>query len=579
MKRSRPFALIFVVLTILFAVSSAYAAPFNFIAMADSRGSSNGVNDAVLSSIVDLVLLEDAQFVLFPGDLVTGSSTDSILTSQLYHWRDVMAPLYAGGMYGAKVYAGPGNHEIWHSGSEAVWQSLFSDLPSNGPAGETYMTYSFDYMNAHFVMLNTNRAGNPHTINYTWLANDLASTTADHIFVFGHEPAFPVGPHVGSSLDFYPVQRDDFWQLLADYNVDIYFAGHEHLYNHTVVNGVHQVITGTCGAPIYSGYGGDFYHYSLLTVNGPRVSVLVVDDSGAIRDSFEVGVSEGVPTGAPWKYLDDGTNQGTAWRSPGFDDLAWLSGAAELGYGDGDEATVVNCGPTAPLCNSNNHITTYFRHSFEVADTSAYNSIKLRLLRDDGAVVYLNGTEAFRTNMPGGTITYTTPASLGVGGADETVFHEAAMDPALLVNGTNVLAVEVHQFAAGSSDISFNFELLPTSDPLPDVKVNNSDGPVTIAPGDPLSLTMALDAGTRIDENADWWLIILYNDPGTGSWVPITAANFLQAPLFDLPSLEILNTTAFPSGSFIFLFGVDMQMNGSLDFDRMYYDLVPVTVQ
>ena len=288
MKVSRLLALSFVLLMILLGVSSAYSAPFSFIAMADSRGSTNGVNDAVLSDIVDLILQEDAAVVLFPGDLVNGSCTDSILTSQLNHWRDVMAPIYNSNMYGAKVYAGPGNHDICYSGSELVWQSIFSDLPSDGPAGETNMTYSFDYMNAHFIMLNTDRAGNIHTINYDWLANDLASTTMEHIFVFGHDPAFPAGPHLGSSLDYYLNQRDAFWQLLVDYDVDIYFAGHEHLYNHINVDGVDQIIAGTSGAPIYHGYGGEFYHYAVVTIEGPDVFVEIIDDSGAVRDSFEL---------------------------------------------------------------------------------------------------------------------------------------------------------------------------------------------------------------------------------------------------------------------------------------------------
>jgi predicted phosphodiesterase len=274
------------------AILAGNAEPFSFIAMADSRGVDNGVNDAVLSTIVDLILQEDAEFIVFPGDLVTGSSDPSTLASQLNHWRDVMAPVYSSDMHGAKIYAGPGNHEIRDAASEGVWQSIFSELPSNGPPGETYMTYSFDYLNAHFVMLDTNRAGSPHTVNYDWLANDLAGVTASHVFVFGHEPAYPAGPHLGSSLDAYPAQRDAFWQLLADYEVDVYFAGHEHLYNHTEVDGVHQVIAGTCGAPIYSGYGGDFYHFALVTVDGPAVSVEVIDDYGETRDHFEYGQPE-----------------------------------------------------------------------------------------------------------------------------------------------------------------------------------------------------------------------------------------------------------------------------------------------
>jgi len=305
------------VVVLLVLSAGASAAPFSFVSMADSRGSDNGVNDAVLSAIVSEVVSETAAFVFFPGDLVTGSSDGATLNSQLNHWRDVMAPVYSSGMFGAKVYAGPGNHEIWNTGSEAVWQSIFSDLPANGPTGETYMTYSMDYENAHFVMLNTNRAGNHHTINYTWLANDLASTTAQHVFVFGHEPAFPVGPHVGSSLDYYSTQRDEFWQLLVDYNVDIYFAGHEHLYDHVEVDGVHQIINGTCGAPIYSGYGGDFYHYALIEVDGPDVSVSIIDDGGTLRDFFEFSNAQ-VPAPATFLLLVSGVAALGLYRGAGL---------------------------------------------------------------------------------------------------------------------------------------------------------------------------------------------------------------------------------------------------------------------
>ena len=93
-----------------------------------------------------------------------------------------------------------------------------------------------------------------------------------------------------------------------------------------------------------------------------------------------------VSTGATWKYLDDGSDQGTAWRGTGFDDNSWDSGPAQLGYGDGDEATVVNGGPVG-----NRFITTYFRHTFNVTDPSSIAGLELRILRDDGAVVHLNG--------------------------------------------------------------------------------------------------------------------------------------------------------------------------------------------
>ena len=169
-----------------------------------------------------------------------------------------------------------------------------------------------------------------------------------------------------------------------------------------------------------------------------------------------------VPTGAVWRYLDNGSNQGTAWRAPTFNDGAWASGPAQLGYGDGGEATVVRFGPSA----SNKYITTYFRRAFTVVDRTAFSALTLRLLRDDGAVVYLNGVEVFRSNMPAGTIGYRTLASTAIGGAAENTFVSATLSAGGLVNGANVLAVEVHQSSASSSDLSFDLELIGTTSAL-----------------------------------------------------------------------------------------------------------------
>jgi hypothetical protein len=159
-----------------------------------------------------------------------------------------------------------------------------------------------------------------------------------------------------------------------------------------------------------------------------------------------------------WKYLDDGSNQGTAWAANNFDDSAWASGASELGYGNDTAtfATTVGYGPDA----NNKYITTYFRRSFTVTDVTNFIALTLSLMRDDGAVVYLNGVEVFRSNMPGGPVTYTTLGSLGVGGSAESAFHKAPVDPSLIVEGTNVLAVEIHQVSPDSSDISFDLELV-----------------------------------------------------------------------------------------------------------------------
>jgi hypothetical protein len=162
-----------------------------------------------------------------------------------------------------------------------------------------------------------------------------------------------------------------------------------------------------------------------------------------------------VPFGSVWKYYDKGPIPGTDWRAVSFDDSAWQAGPAQLGYGDGDEVTKVSYGSDL----NNKNIATYFRHAFTVSDPSAYKTLDLQLLRDDGAVVYLNGEEVLRSNMPTGDITPSVTALTAIGGDGEKKWTHASIFPAQLVPGKNVLAVEIHQANPTSSDISFDLEL------------------------------------------------------------------------------------------------------------------------
>ncbi len=168
-----------------------------------------------------------------------------------------------------------------------------------------------------------------------------------------------------------------------------------------------------------------------------------------------------VPFGSAWKYLDNGTNQATAWRTIAYSDASWPSGNAQLGYGDGDEAKVVSYGPNS----SSKYITTYFRKAISVTTPSNYISFSLSIKRDDGAVIYINGTEVYRTNMPSGTISYTTLASAAASDDGNTA-QTAMIANSYFVNGTNVIAVEMHQNAGSSSDLSFDLQLTANKAPL-----------------------------------------------------------------------------------------------------------------
>ena len=203
------------------------------------------------------------------------------------------------------------------------------------------------------------------------------------------------------------------------------------------------------------------------------LTAIATDNSGLSATSAPVnvtvnfGVTALVISGVNWKYLDNGSDQSNAWREASFDDSAWASGPSELGYGDVSdgrpEATVVSFGPSS----NNKYVTTYFRHAFTVDDFSGITNLTARLRRDDGAVVYLNGVELFRDNMPTGDVSYVTLAATNVLGPDEHRWFLWNVDPARLVLGTNLIAVEMHQAAANSADLSFDFELLVNLPPEP----------------------------------------------------------------------------------------------------------------
>jgi hypothetical protein len=218
-------------------------------------------------------------------------------------------------------------------------------------------------------------------------------------------------------------------------------------------------------------------NYSLVRVQLSNPVNAEITGAGSLILVSGISLADSlVPLGSVWKYFDQGMDLGTAWRNPDVDDSGWKQGPAELGYGDGDEATVVSFGPDA----NNKYRTTCFRRSFSVDDPRAYSGMTVRLIRDDGAVVYLNGGEVFRSNMPGGVINYSTFANNATD--DGKTFFSNPVAPGLLVPGRNVLAVEIHQDKVDSSDISFNLEL--SADRLPALNLAAAQGELLLFWGD-----------------------------------------------------------------------------------------------
>lgn len=224
-------------------------------------------------------------------------------------------------------------------------------------------------------------------------------------------------------------------------------------------------------APVFGQHGGSVPKGHVLPVSaGAGTIYYTLDGSdprlpgGAISPTALTAVATSatfIPLGSSWRFRDVGALPAANWASPAYNDSAWNSGNAPLGYGTSDEATVVASGPDP----SNKFPTTYFRKSFTVANPSVVTAMTLSLVRDDGAVVYLNGTEVARSNMPAGAIGYSTLASSTIGGGDKFIVHTFSIPPSLLVAGDNLLAVEVHQATPTSTDLRFDLSLVQSSSP------------------------------------------------------------------------------------------------------------------
>jgi len=158
-----------------------------------------------------------------------------------------------------------GNHER-ETKEDMIWLREYNKsgntLPyivNNGPEKSKETMFSFDYGNSHFIVINeyfdgvadTGSAGDIGDVIYQWLVDDFAKTKQQHIFVIGHEPAYPQPDmdsgrmrHEYDSLNQFPENRDRFWELLKDNNVAAYFCGHTHNTSVIEKDGVFQLDVG-----------------------------------------------------------------------------------------------------------------------------------------------------------------------------------------------------------------------------------------------------------------------------------------------------------------------------------------------
>jgi hypothetical protein len=194
----------------------------------------------------------------------------------------------------------------------------------------------------------------------------------------------------------------------------------------------------------------------------PQLRTLLVNYINGLPETILTEKSE-------WKYFTDAAGLGasnivvghssyatTNWKHPNYVDTAWSSGNGMLGYSSNNSGigTILPYGSDA----SNKWRTAYFRKEFTVSSISTIGTLTLRLKRDDGAIVYINGHEVRRDGINTGVVaTGTTLANAQ--GDNGAAFFDYVIDHTKLVEGSNVIAVEMHQQSAGSSDLMMDVEL------------------------------------------------------------------------------------------------------------------------
>lgn len=248
---------------------------FSFVVLGDSRPANSTLpQPRAFSKLIEQINRENPDLVFHTGDVVVGDTRN--LSIYIRQYKDFLKTI---GSLRTPYHISPGNHDTGSRlGQKAFKQTLRRDF-----------YYSFDYKVSHFIILNTDMAGQEGRIEKNqldWLKQDLENNKSDrHIFVMMHRPLYSVMNPEGkrSKHQAFTDKRNEYEirMLMVKYQVEAVFAGHEHFFNKQIRDGVTYVITGAAGASPYADetHGG-FYHYVKVRVNGDSIYMQVVKLGG-----------------------------------------------------------------------------------------------------------------------------------------------------------------------------------------------------------------------------------------------------------------------------------------------------------
>jgi VCBS repeat-containing protein len=255
----------------MFWTSPEAATDFRFAFLADCR-----TNTTIHAQVASLVDTFDPRMAVWGGDLVEAATWGS--------WDEqFFLPEQEALNAQVPFFNATGNHEGWNALTRAYTQ---------GPtaSGETNGYYSFDYGDAHFLILNNEVSYSQGSPQWDFAASDLSSTTQPWKFVVYHKPAYAAGGH-GEDADMKAMSTS----IFEPYGVDMTLTGHDHFYQHNLVNGIHHMVIGSTGAPLYDPgtasytvYTEKTYCFGIFDMTPTTLNLNVYDEVGVLIENINL---------------------------------------------------------------------------------------------------------------------------------------------------------------------------------------------------------------------------------------------------------------------------------------------------
>ena len=254
-----------------FVTAAPAGKPIRFAALADFRN-----NPTVHEAIAARIKSAKPMFSIYGGDICSNGSYEAFK-------KEFFLPNELSLSSCVPFFNVPGNHEGWSTNTKAFTQAPISPKYDQG-------YYSFDYGDVHFVAINNYVSYNENSAQWNFVNKDLSTSNKPWKIVFAHEPAYCAGGHNENKQMINMTIK-----LFEPNKVDLVIAGHSHFYQHNLVNGIHHLVLGSAGAPLYDPGNAPYvvksakvYHYAIIDVDKNKLHITVYKEDGSIIDTIEI---------------------------------------------------------------------------------------------------------------------------------------------------------------------------------------------------------------------------------------------------------------------------------------------------